>query len=88
MSWLSKGLKKLGKAIFPGTGKHAAQRAANAAEEEVKIAKADRAILEEKTKKEKEKAARLRVRGLRSKRSASYFKKEGAHTSYGSPTIG
>lgn len=82
-------LKKIGKAIFPGTGRHAANRAAKAADAYTVQAEAERKSLEEKTKKEKAKAQKLAIRGIRSRRAASRFASpEGTTGTYGSPTIG
>lgn len=84
--------KKLGKKVgrlFPGTGKHAAKRAEKQVNEFVAQATADRTKLEEKTKKERLRAQKLAVKGLRSKRAGSYFKSPNNETTtYGSPTIG
>jgi hypothetical protein len=80
-------LKKIGNAIgklFPGTGRHAAQRAARDANMYAMQAQAQRAALEAKTKKEKARAQKLAIRGLRSRRAASRYSAE----SQGSPTIG
>lgn len=81
--------KKIGK-LFPGTGRHAANRAANQANAYAAEAEAERKRLEEKTKKERRKAQKLALRGIRSKRAASHFNKADnqGYTSYGSPTIG
>ena len=84
--------KKLGKKVgrlFPGTGRHAAQRAEKQVNEFVQQATADRTRLEEKTKRERLRAQKLSIKGLRSKRAASHFKSPtGETTTYGSPTIG
>lgn len=81
-------IRKVGN-IFPGTGRHAAKRAETAANEFVAAAEQDRAKLEEKTKKERLRAQKLAIKGLRSRRAASYFKSPtGESTTYGSPTIG
>lgn len=81
-------LKKIGK-IFPGTGRHAAKRAAKQANAYAAEANAKTAALEEKTKKEKKRAQKLALRGIRSKRAASHFSSpDNKFTSYGSTTIG
>lgn len=80
--------KKIGK-LFPGTGRHAARRAEAAAKEYTATAKAQTAALEEKTKRERRRAQKLALRGIRSKRAASHFSMPGQESpSYGSPTIG
>jgi hypothetical protein len=78
-------LKKIGKAIFPGTGRHAAQRAEKAANEYRAEAEKQRLDNERKTKRERRRAQKLSIRGLRSRRSASFFQSTSAE---GSPTIG
>jgi hypothetical protein len=78
--------KKLGKAIFPGTGRHAAKRAEKAANEYAAEAQKQRADNERRQKKERRRAQKLAIRGLRSRRSASYF--QTSAPSEGSPTIG
>lgn len=84
--------KKIGKKIgrlFPGTGRHAARRAERAAKEYTAKAETDTAALAEKTKREKRRAQKLALRGIRSKRAASHFASPNQEfTSYGSPTIG
>ena len=61
-----------------------------AAEKATTEAEANRVKLEAKTAKERARAQKLAIRGIRSKRAASHFSKKlgEAHTSYGSPTIG
>lgn len=75
-------LKKLGQVLNPinwigaalgGTGKSAAKRAANAAEAYSLLAIADREKAEANTAKERKRAQKLSIRGMRSKRAASYF---------------
>lgn len=83
-------LKKIGK-IFPGTGRHAARRAERAANAYAEDAAKKTKDLEEKTKKEKRRAQKLALRGIRSKRAASHFANpDNKFTSYGSTstTIG
>lgn len=63
-------LKKLGK-LLPGTGKHAAKRAAKAADQYTAQAEAERKVLEDKARREKARAQKLAIRGMRSKRAAS-----------------
>lgn len=88
MGLLRKIGKKIGK-LFPGTGRHAARRAADAANAYALEAQAKTVELEEKAKKERRKAQKLALRGMRSKRAASHFANQNAeYTSYGSPTIG
>lgn len=87
MSKLSRLLKKIGRHVFPGTGRHAAQRAERQANEFVRQAQAENANLARKSERERERAQRLAIRGLRSRRAASYFNAPGS-PSYGSPTIG
>jgi hypothetical protein len=82
---LKKVIKKIGKAIFPGTGRHAANRAEKAANEYAAESTKTRLDNERKTLRERKRAQKLAVRGFRSKRSASYFN---ASQSDGSPTIG
>jgi hypothetical protein len=82
---LKKLIKKIGKAVLPGTGRHAAQRAENAANEYAAEATKTRQDNERRTLRERKRAQKLAIRGLRSKRSASYFS---ASQSEGSPTIG
>lgn len=85
-------LKKIGKGIgklFPGTGRHAATRAANEADVFAAQAAQQRSEIEERTKREKKKAQKLAIRGLRSRRAASHFASpDNTYQSYGSPTIG
>ncbi|CAB4240876.1 hypothetical protein UFOVP23_31 [uncultured Caudovirales phage] len=71
-----------------GSGKSAAKRAENDANKFAAEATAERTKLEAKTKKEKLRAQKLAVRGLRSKRSASYFKPSDDMPTNGSATIG
>lgn len=78
-------LKKLGKAIFPGTGRHAAKRAEKAANQYAAEAQRDRELNERKTARERRRAQKLSVRGLRSKRTASFFQPSSTE---GSATIG
>lgn len=78
--------KKLGKAIFPGTGRHAAKRAEKAATEYAAEAQKQRLANENREKRERRRAQKLAIRGLRSRRSASFF--QSASPSEGSPTIG
>lgn len=88
MGVLKKLVKKVGK-LFPGTGRHAAKRAEAQANMFAEEAGRARTELEDKTKKERARAQKLAIKGLRSKRSASYFKSpNGESTTYGSPTIG
>lgn len=84
------GVPGLIKKVFPGTGRHAAKRAEKATESAIAESQAERLLIDEKTRKEKEKAHRLRVRGIRSKRSAGYAgqSSSGESPSYGRPTIG
>lgn len=71
------------------TGRHAAKKAANEANTFAAESAKERAALDAKTKKERLKAQKLAIRGLRSKRAASYFSApEGGATTYGSTTIG
>ena len=66
-----------------------AKAAAGQAEQYANEAEAERVKLATKTKKEKLRAQKLAVKGLRSKRAASYFKPAAGTTgTYGSPTIG
>ena len=89
MASLKKVLKNIGKAVLPGTGRHAAKRAEKEASNYAREAETKRLALEEKTKKERRRAQKLAIRGLRSRRAASHFSRgEGAPTTYGSPTIG
>lgn len=86
-------LKKIGKAIggiFPGTGRHAAKRAASEANQYAQEASSARKALEERTKKERLKAQKLAIRGIRSRRAASRIRGTvaGESPSYGSMTIG
>lgn len=85
-------LKKIGKKVgklFPGTGKHAAKRAVAQANEFIAQTQADMTKLQEKTKKERLRAQKLAIKGLRSKRAGNFFKSPtGETTTYGSPTIG
>jgi hypothetical protein len=85
-------LKKLGKKIgrlLPGTGRHAAKRAEKAAKEYAATAQAQTRQIEERTEKERKRAQKLAIRGIRSKRAASHFgSPTQEYTSYGSPTIG
>ncbi len=88
---LKRTLKKIGKAIERPfrTGRHEAKRAVNAANTYAAEAEAKTAALEEKTKKERRRAQKLSLRGMRSKRAASHFStNDGSFQSYGSPTIG
>lgn len=81
-------LKKIGK-LFPGTGRHAARRAANEARNYVTEAQTKTAAFEQKAVKEKRRSQKLALRGIRSKRAASRFSAtDNQYTSYGSPTIG
>jgi len=84
--------KKIGKAVgklFPGTGRHAARRAQTASKEYAAQAQAQTTALEQKSKKERLRAQKLALRGIRSKRAASRFSSPSQeYTSYGSPTIG
>jgi hypothetical protein len=86
MGFFKKIGKKIGK-LFPGTGRHAAKRAEKAANEYAEEARQRTAMLEEREKKERRRAQKLSIRGLRSKRAASHFQSN-ENTSYGSPTIG
>ena len=79
--------KKIGK-LFPGTGKSAAKRAEKAANAYAEEARQRTAQLEEREKKERRRAQKLAIRGLRTKRAASHFNQSGENNSYGSPTIG
>lgn len=75
--------------ILPSSGKSAAKRAIGEANALAAEATSARVSLEEKTKKERAKAQKLAIKGLRSKRAANYFKNEGGEsTTYGSTTIG
>lgn len=93
---MSNPLKKIGKAIKKGfnaitggSGRKQAKQAANEARVAAVQASAARATLEEKTKREKARAHKLAIKGLRSRRAASYFKPpEGTTGTHGSPTIG
>lgn len=60
-------------AALGGTGRSAAKRAANASESYIAQSQADRAKLEASTAKERKRAQKLSIRGMRSKRAASYF---------------
>lgn len=90
MASVKRFLKKVGKAVFPGTGRHAAKRAEKAAANYAAEAAAHTAQLKEKEKRERNRAQKLAIRGLRSRRAASHFAKadNSAATTYGSPTIG
>lgn len=81
-------LKKLGKAIFPGTGRSAAKRAAKQGEAYAAEAAKQRADNDRRAKKERLRAQKLAIRGLRSRRSASYFGTNQSATGEGSSTIG
>lgn len=88
---LKRTLKKIGKAVERPfrTGRHEAKRAEKAANAYKMEAEAKAAKLEEKTKKERARAQKLSLRGLRSRRAASHFTASGsAFQSYGTPTIG
>lgn len=86
MSKLSRLLKKVGN-IFPGTGRHAARRAERQANEFTRQAQAENVALARKTERERARAQRLAIRGLRSRRAASYFSAPGS-PSYGTPDAG
>lgn len=77
-------LKNIGK-LFK-TGRSAAKRAENAANQFAAQAQANIADTQRKTKRERDRAQKLAIRGLRSKRSASYF--GGGFPQQGSDTIG
>ena len=75
--------------ILPGTGRHAAKRAEESSNEYANQARQDRERLEQKTKKERARAQKLVIKGIRSRRAASYFSNpNGKTTTYGSTTIG
>ena len=78
-------LRNIGRALFPGTGRHAAKRAEAAANQYAAEAQRQRAENERKIKKDRDRAQKLAIRGLRSRRSASYFS---SSPSEGSATIG
>ena len=81
-------LKVVSKAVG-GSGKRDATEATAQAEQFANESEAERVKLAAKTKREKLRAQKLAVKGLRSKRAASYFKPEkGTTGTYGSPTIG
>lgn len=80
-------LKKLGKAIFPGTGRHAAKRAQKAANEYAAEAEKQRMDNQRRTDRERKRAQKLAIRGLRSRRSASFFNNQSSPAE-GSQTIG
>lgn len=63
------------------TGRHAARRARKESENLVNEAKTERESIQAKTELEKRKAQKIRIRGLRSRRSSSFFAE-------GSDTIG
>ena len=93
MGFLSKIFKPIGKIVggFLGGGGGGAKESDAAAEESRRFAaeaRAQRAENERKTAKEKKRASKLAVRGLRSKRSASYFQNQPADQAQGSATIG
>lgn len=75
-------LRNIGRAF--STGRSAAKRAAKAAEQYAMQAAEDRKRLEAKTEKEKARAQKLALRGLRSRRAASRNYNE----AQGVPTIG
>lgn len=87
MASLKKIMKNLGK-ILPGTGRHAAKRAQNSANEFAAQSQQERLALQKKTDRERLRAQKLAIRGMRSRRAASHFNPEGERTTYGSPTIG
>ena len=69
--------------IFPTlfkTGRHAARRAQAEASAEKIVAQQERATLAAKSKKEKDKANRIKIRSLRSRKSSSYFAEGEAQT--------
>jgi len=84
--------KTLGKVVSPAvgfgllsTGKSAAKRTERAANDYAAEAMKARKAVEDRTAKERRRASKLAIRGLRSKRSAGFF----AQTEpTGSPTIG
>lgn len=55
------------------TGRHAAKRARKEAENLAQESKAERESMQAKTEMEKRKAQKIRIRGLRSRRSSSFF---------------
>ena len=88
-SKIGKGLKKLAGAVTGRSGRKQAKQAANEARVAAAQASVARVTLEEKTKREKARAHKLAIKGLRSRRAASYFKPpEGTTGTHGSPTIG
>lgn len=88
MGILSKITRSIGK-LFPGTGRHAAKRAATEANKFAQEAIVERSKLEDKTRRERLKAQKLAIRGLRSKRAAAnYGAALGSSDSYGGTTIG
>jgi len=79
-------LKKLGSVIGKITGTSAAKQTSRQANEFANIAAAQKFENERKEKRERARANKLSIRGLRSKRAAAYL---GAQTSdVGSSTIG
>ena len=66
-------------AFLPGltnlfkTGRHARRRARTAANAEAAQSQVEREDYDRKKKSERKRAQQLKIRGLRSKRSASYF---------------
>lgn len=76
---------KLVSAVLPGTGRSAARRAEQQANEFSAQAQSQIAQLEEERKKSRAKAQKLQIRALRSRRSASYYQ---AAPTGGSETIG
>ena len=84
-------LKKVGKILSKPfkTGSSAAKRASNQANMQAMQAQAERAALEEKTRKERQRAQKLAIRGLGGRRAAQQ-NAIGSEASprYGSQTIG
>jgi hypothetical protein len=83
---LKKALRKLGKTVFPGTGRHAAKRAEKQANQYAAEAEKQRLDNQRKTERDRKRAQKLAIRGLRSRRSASYF--QSSAPAEGSQTIG
>ena len=83
---MAKVLKKIGKLLEKPfrTGRTAAKRASDAAEAERKLSVQERLELQAKRKKERQKASRIKLSGLKAKRSSPYH----ATVNEGRKTIG